>query len=60
MRTFDFAGKTLSRIPAYNIDAMLRIGAVAPNLCGAKTTAPSPGVLTIYVIPETFKELWNN
>ena len=60
MRTFDLAGKTLSRIPAYNIDEILRTGIVGPNLCGAKTEAPTPGVLTIYVIPETFKELWNN
>ena len=60
MRTFDFAGKTLSRIPAYNIDDVLHTGIVAPNLCGTKTEMPHPGVLTIYVIPETFKELWNN
>jgi len=60
MRTFDFAGKTLSRIPAYNIDEILRAGIVTPNLCGAKTEAPAPGILTIYVIPETFRELWNS
>lgn len=59
-RTFDFAGRTLSQLPSYDIDEVLRTGIVAPNLCGTKTEKPVPGVLTIYVIPETFKQLWNN
>lgn len=59
-RTFDFAGRTLSRSPAYDVDEILQTGIVTPNLCGTKTERPIPGVLTIYVIPETFKQLWNN
>jgi hypothetical protein len=58
-RGFDYAGHTLDTIAIYNLDTVLRIGVVAPNLCGSKTQAPEPGVLTIYVIPATFKELWD-
>ena len=56
--TFDFAGRTLSQVPSYNIDEILRTGIVAPNLCGSKAERPTPGVLTIYVIPESFKRIW--
>jgi hypothetical protein len=58
-RIFDFAGGTLSRLPAYDIDEILHSGIVAPNLCGSKAERPTPGVLTIYVIPETSKQIWN-
>lgn len=43
----------------FDLDVILSTGVVAPNLCGSKTQAPEPGVLTIYIIPATFKELWN-
>ncbi len=43
----------------YDLDRILKTGIVAPNLCGSKTQAQEPGVLTIYVIPESFKELWD-
>ena len=43
----------------YDIAKILAEGIVAPNLCSAKTQRPEPGVLTIYVLPATFKELWN-
>ncbi len=59
-RTFDFAGNTLKGIDVYDIDKVLREGVVAPNLCSAKTQQPEPGVLTIYVLPATFKELWDS
>ena len=59
-RTFDFGGTTLNGIGAYNLDTILATGVVAPNLCSGRTERPEPGVLTIYVIPATFKELWNS
>jgi hypothetical protein len=57
---FDYAGNTLRNTEAYDIDTILSTGIVTRNLCSSKTQQPKPGVLTIYVIPETFKELWNN
>jgi hypothetical protein len=57
---FYFGGETLKRMPFYDIDKILSTGIVTANLCGAKTKQPRPGVLTIYVIPATFKELWNS
>jgi hypothetical protein len=59
-RAFDFGGTTLNGIGVFDLDAILSTGIVAPNLCSAKTERPVPGVLTIYVIPETFKELWDS
>jgi hypothetical protein len=59
-RTFDFGGNTLNGIGAFDLDTILSTGIVAPNLCSAKTEHPEPGVLTIYVIPATFKELWDS
>jgi hypothetical protein len=56
---FDFAGNTLKGIGFYDLDMILSKGVVATNLCSAKTQKPEPGVLTIYVIPATFKEIWN-
>ena len=57
---FDYAGKTLGNTEVYDIDRVLSTGIVTRNLCSSKTQRPEPGVLTIYVIPETFKELWND
>lgn len=57
---FDYAGNTLRNTVAYDIDSILTTGIVAPNLCSPETQRPEPGVLTIYVIPETFKQLWDN
>ena len=59
-RTFDFAGNTLRNRETYDIDTILRLGIVAQNLCSAKTQRSEPGVLTIYVLPATFKELWDS
>ena len=42
----------------YNLDTILKTGVVARNLCGSKTQPPQPGVLTIYVLPATLKEQW--
>ena len=59
-RTFDFSGNTLNGIGVFDVDTILSSGIVAPNLCSAKTKRPEAGVLTIYVIPATFKELWDS
>jgi hypothetical protein len=59
-RTFDFGGRTLRNMPFYDIDQILSTGIVTPNLCGQRTQQPKPGVLTIYVLPESLKELWDN
>jgi hypothetical protein len=59
-RTFDFGGNTLNGVGSFDIDTILSTGIVAPNLCGTQTQHPEPGVLVIYVIPATFKELWGS
>ena len=59
-RTFDFGGKTLNGIGSFDLDVILSKGIVAPNLCSSKTAQPEPGVLTIFVLPATFKELWDS
>ncbi len=59
-RTFDFGGNTLNGIGSFDLDTILSTGIVAPNMCSTKTQQPEPGVLVIYVIPATFKELWDS
>jgi hypothetical protein len=43
----------------FDLDLVLSKGVVTPNLCSSKTQTPEPGVITMWVIPTTFKELWN-
>ena len=43
----------------FDLDTILTKGVVAANLCSATTQRPEPGVVVMYVIPSTFKELWN-
>ena len=50
---------SMSAAADFDLDVILSKGIVAPNLCSSKTQTPEPGVLTIFVIPATFKELWN-
>jgi len=50
---------SLSAVEDFNLEEVLSTGVVAPNLCSPKRLRPEPGVLTIYVIPATFRELWN-
>jgi len=57
---FDYAGRTLRNTEAYDTDRILSTGIVTRNFCSGKTQRPEPGVLTIYVIPESFKELMND
>jgi hypothetical protein len=59
-RIFDFGGNTLNGIGSFDLDTILSTGIVAPNLCSTKTQHPEPGVLTIYVIPAPFRELWTS
>jgi hypothetical protein len=44
----------------YSIPEIETKGIVSPNLCGTKRRKPAPGILSIYVIPATFKELWDS
>ncbi|MBB5061537.1 hypothetical protein HDF16_006273 [Granulicella aggregans] len=50
---------SLSATSEFDLDLVLSKGVVAPNLCSSKTQKPEPGVITLYVLPETIKELWN-
>jgi hypothetical protein len=43
----------------YEIDEIRKKGVVSDNFCGGPTRVPKPGVLVIYVIPMTLRELWN-
>jgi hypothetical protein len=57
---FTYDGKTMKDELTYSIDEIEKTGLVSANYCGAPRTKAKPGVLVIYVIQETFKELWNN
>jgi hypothetical protein len=43
----------------YSIDEIRTRGVMSDNYCGGPRQAPKPGVLVIYVIPMTLRELWN-
>jgi hypothetical protein len=42
----------------YSIDEIISHGIVSENDCGKANRQPKPGVLVIYAIPMSFKELW--
>jgi len=42
----------------YSINEIIVHGIVAENDCGKAKRQPKPGVLVIYVVPMSFKELW--
>jgi hypothetical protein len=42
----------------YSIDEIISHGVVSENDCGKAKRQPKPGVLVIYVVPMSFKELW--
>ena len=57
-RTFTYSGSTLAALPTYSIEEILKKGVVSENYCGSRRAA-KPGILVIYVIPATYRELWN-
>jgi hypothetical protein len=53
-----YTPQTQSRPLIYSIDEIQAKGVVSDNFCGGPRRAPKPGVLMIYVIPSTLRELW--
>ena len=54
-----YAPKSQSAPVIYSIDEVRVKGIVSDNYCGGPKRSPKPGVLMIYVIPSTSRELWN-
>lgn len=48
---------SMQAIADLDLDLALAKGFVGRNFCGSKSQAPEPGVITLYVLPETSKEL---
>jgi len=42
----------------YSLDEIVSKGIVGDNFCGKAHVSPTPGVLTLYLRPRTFMELW--
>ena len=47
-----------SATDTYSIPEIIAHGIVAKNFCGSAQTIAKPGTLVIFVIPMSFKELW--
>jgi hypothetical protein len=54
-----YAPQAQSAPVIYSIDDVRVKGIVSDNYCGGPKRSPEPGVLMIYVIPSTSRELWN-
>jgi hypothetical protein len=54
-----YAEKSQTRPLSYLIDEIRSKGIVSENYCGSAKRVPKPGVLMIYVIPMTNRELWS-
>ena len=54
-----YADKSQTRLLTYSIDEIRSKGIVSDNYCGTARRDPKPGVLMIYAIPLTNRELWN-
>jgi hypothetical protein len=54
-----FSEKSQTRPLSYSVDEVRSKGIVSDNYCGTAKRDPKPGVLMIYVIPMTNRELWN-
>jgi len=54
-----YAPQAQSAPVIYSIDDVRVKGIVSDNYCGGPKRSPKPGVLMIYVIPSTSRELWN-
>jgi len=57
---FTFDGKTMAMLPSYSLQEIKEVGVVSQNFCGKVNRKQEPGVLAIYVVPETFRQLWNS
>jgi hypothetical protein len=55
-----YSPQSQSNSLVYSIDEIRAKGIVSENYCGGPKRTPKPGVLMIYVIPSTLRELWNN
>jgi hypothetical protein len=53
-----FTPQSQARSLIYSIDEIQAKGIVSDNYCGGPKRSPKPGVLIIYVIPSTLRELW--
>jgi hypothetical protein len=42
----------------YSIEEIIAHGIVSQNDCGKARRQPKPGILVIYVVPMSIKELW--
>jgi hypothetical protein len=49
-----------SESPMYLIEEIRTKGIVSENYCGGPRRSPKPGLLMIYVIPSSVRELWND
>ena len=54
---FTFDGTTIQQENSYSIAQIKKAGIVTANYCGTAQAQPHPGILLIYVIQETFKQL---
>jgi hypothetical protein len=54
-----YSSTSQSQPVMYSIDEIRTRGIVSDNYCGGPKQAPKPGVLVVYVIPMTLRELWN-
>lgn len=54
-----YSEKSQTRPLSYSVDEIRSKGIVSDNYCGTAKRDPKPGVLMIYVIPMTNRELWN-
>ena len=53
-----YASESQVRPLTYSIDEIRAKGIVSDNYCGGARRAPKPGMLMIYVVPMTNRELW--
>jgi len=54
-----YSSPSQPQVVVYSIDDIRAKGVVSENHCGGPAQAPRPGVLVIYVIPMSLRELWH-
>jgi hypothetical protein len=57
-KSFTYSGSTLQALPTYSIEEITTKGVVSENYCSAAKRPAKPGVLMIYVVPASLRELW--